>query len=91
MCRAIASFSLRHRRHHLELWLYGLTADKTSNIYRLTKEQYDKLIVNSITSTHKKANINIKKQINKAGKNLMSDKEVIKKWKETKRAIALLQ
>ena len=29
-------------------------ADKTSNMYRLTKEQYDKLIMNSITSTYKK-------------------------------------
>ena len=36
-------------------------ADKTSNMYRLTKEQYDKLIMNSITSTYKKANSNIKK------------------------------
>ena len=41
-------------------------ADKTSNMYRLTKEQYDKLIMNSITSTYKKTNSNIKKQISKA-------------------------
>ena len=52
-------------------------ADKTSNMYRLTKEQYDKLIMNSITSTYKNTNSNIKKQINKAGKNVMRDKEVI--------------
>ena len=31
-------------------------ADKTSNMYRLTKEQYDKLIMNFIISTYKKAN-----------------------------------
>ena len=54
-------------------------ADKTSNMYRLTKEQYDQLIMNSITSTYRKANSNIKKQINKAGKNLMRDKEVKKR------------
>ena len=59
-------------------------ADKTSNMYRLTKEQYDQLIMNSITSTYRKANSNIKKQINKAGKNLMRDKEVIKRT-ETKK------
>ena len=53
-------------------------SDKTSNMYRLTKEQYDQLIMNSITSTYRKANSNIKKQINKARKNLMRDKEVIK-------------
>ena len=52
---------------------------KTSNIYRLTKEQYEQLLMNSITSTYKKANNNIKKQMNMAGKNLMRDKEVIKR------------
>ena len=59
-------------------------ADKTSNIYRLTKEQYDQLLTNSVTSTYRKANSKIKKQINKAGKNLMRDKEVIKRT-ETKK------
>ena len=38
--------------------------------------------MNSIISTYRKANSNIKKQINKVGKNLMRDKEVIK-WMET--------
>ena len=28
LCRAIASFSLRHRRHCLELWLYDLRVPK---------------------------------------------------------------
>ena len=46
---------------------------------RLTKEQYDQLIMNSITSTYRKANSNIKKQISKTGKNLMRDKEVKKR------------
>ena len=54
-------------------------AYKTSNMYRLTKKKYGQLIMNSITSTYKKANSNIKKQINKARKNLMRDKEVIKR------------
>ena len=48
-------------------------------MHRLTKEQYDKLIMNSITSTYKKANRNIKKQINKVRKNLMRVKEVMKR------------
>ena len=59
-------------------------ADKTSNMYRLTKEEYDQLIMNSITSTYKKANNNINKQINMAGKNLMRDKEVIKRMETMK-------
>ena len=54
-------------------------ADKTSNMYRLTKEQYDKLITNFIISACKKPKSNIKKQINKAVKNFMRDKEVIKR------------
>ena len=57
-------------------------ADKTSNMYRLTKEEYDQLIMNSITSTYKKANNNIKKQINMTRKNLMRDKEVIKQMEK---------
>ena len=62
-------------------------------MYRLTKEQYDKLTMDSITSTYKKAISNIKKQINKTRKNLMRDKEVIKNMEtnEEGNAIALLQ
>ena len=50
-------------------------------MYRLTKEQYNQLIMNSLTFNYKKASNNIKKQINMAGKNLMRDKEVIKRMK----------
>ena len=52
---------------------------KTSNMYRLTKERYDQLIMNSVTSTYKKANNNIKKQINMTGKSLIGDKNAIKR------------
>ena len=41
-------------------------ADKTTNIYRLTREEYDKILNDSITATYKKANNNIKKKINAA-------------------------
>ena len=54
-------------------------AGKTSNMYRSTKEQYNQLIMSSLTFNYKKASNNIKKQINMAGKNLMRDKEVIKR------------
>ena len=30
LCRATASFSLRHRRHRLQLWLYDLWVSKIS-------------------------------------------------------------
>ena len=42
-------------------------ADKTTNTYRLTREEYEKILNNSITATYKKANNNIKKKINAAG------------------------
>ena len=43
-------------------------ADKSPNMYRLTKEQYVKMWRNAITSTHKKTNNNIKKRIDIKGK-----------------------
>ena len=42
-------------------------ADKTTNTYRLTREEYEKILNDSITATYKKANNNIKKKINAAG------------------------
>ena len=51
--------------------------NKTSKMYILTKEQYDKLIMDSIASTYKKVISNIKKHINEAWKDLMRDKERI--------------
>ena len=43
-------------------------ADKTTNIYRLTREEYDKILTDSITATDKKASNSVKKKINAAGK-----------------------
>ena len=52
-------------------------ADKTKNMYRLSKDQYNTLLNNSLTSTDKKSSINIKKKIN--GRNILKDKEVIQR------------
>ena len=46
-------------------------ADKTSNMYRLTKEEYNKTRRNAITSTYKKANGSIKKRINEKAKEIV--------------------
>ena len=43
-------------------------ADKTSNFYKITKENYEQLLHNSITKTYKKANSNTTKTINEQGK-----------------------
>ena len=54
-------------------------ADKSSNMYRLTKEEYVKMRRNVITSTLKKTNSNIKKRIDIKGKQIMEnvDKEIL--------------
>ena len=40
-------------------------------MYRLTKEEYNKMRRNATTSTYKKANGNIKKRINENGKEIV--------------------
>ena len=48
-------------------------ADKTSNMYRISKEEYNKMRRNAITSTCKKANENIKKKRrNEKGKEIIN-------------------
>ena len=42
-------------------------ADKTTNIYRLTREEYDKMLNDSITTTCKTASNNIKNKIKTTG------------------------
>ena len=42
-------------------------ADKTSNMYRLTKSEHEKLVNNAVTATYKKAPEGIKTKIDKEG------------------------
>ena len=50
-------------------------ADKSSNMYRLTKEEYVKMRRNSRTSTYKKTNRNIKIRIDIKRKKIMENVE----------------
>ena len=43
-------------------------ADKTSNFYKVPKEQYEKLVNNAITTSYKKINKKAQSQINSQGK-----------------------
>ena len=54
-------------------------ADKSSNMYGLTKEEYLKMWRNAITSIYKKTNSNVKKRIDIKGKQIMENvgKEVL--------------
>ena len=54
-------------------------ADKTTNIYHLTREEYEKIINNSITATYKKASNNVKKKITVPGKQLLHNNKVLKR------------
>ena len=51
-------------------------SDETFNLYKLKKEQYQKMLIDSITTTYKNANNNIHKKINTDGKKLMKDKDI---------------
>ena len=54
-------------------------ADKTTNIYGLTREEYEKILNDSITATYKKASNNIRKKINAAGKQVLRNNKVLKR------------
>ena len=52
-------------------------ADKTSNLHKLRKGQYQKMLNNSIITTYRKASDNIHNKINTDGKKLMKDKDIL--------------
>ena len=52
-------------------------ADKTTNLYRLKKAEYDHMINNAINSKYKKTKNNKKKQINNGGKKILRNREVL--------------
>ena len=51
-----------------------ILADKTSNMYQLSKEKHEQLLTNVVTSTYRKANNSITKKINMAGKRILKNK-----------------
>ena len=54
-------------------------ADKTSNMYRLNKNDYQNLLKNAITATYKKANKNIGTIINKEGLKFAKQADILDK------------
>ena len=56
-------------------------ADKTTNLYQLTKAEHDRMINNAITSKYKKASNNIKKKINIDGNQILKNREVLNRLK----------
>ena len=47
-------------------------ADKTTNIYKMPKDTYNKLLDENISAKYKKSNANIKKQIDQEAKSIAS-------------------
>ena len=54
-------------------------ADKTSNIYKVPKEEYEKLLNNAITTSYKKVSKKTQDQINNQGNNILKNKKMIKR------------
>ena len=54
-------------------------ADKTSNMYRLSKEKHEQLLTNAVTSNYEKTNNSIKKKINMTGKQVLKSNEILKR------------
>ena len=52
-------------------------ADKTLNMYQLSKEEHEELLTNAVTSNYKKANNSIKKKINMAAKQILKNNEIL--------------
>ena len=51
--------------------------DKTSNLYKVPEEQYEKLVNNVITTSYKKISKTAQSQINNQRKNMQKNKEVM--------------
>jgi hypothetical protein len=56
-----------------------IQADKTSNMYILSKDEYNHLLKNAITSTYKKADQNLNHQINTESKRILINHDVFSK------------
>ena len=64
------------------------SVDKTSNMYRLTKEEHNKLLQNAIISKNKKTNKKMKDKMNKKGKAILKNKEALQRLDINKKVIA---
>ena len=54
-------------------------ADKTTNMYKVDKEEYGRILQNSVTATYKKADDNIKNTINYSGRKILKDNPIIQR------------
>ena len=65
---------VKMERFNIDLTL--INADKSSNIYKMTKEDYKKHLENNITKTYKKSNRNKINSINRDAKKIAKKLEI---------------
>ena len=65
-------------------------ADKTANMYKLSNEEYNKLLKNAVTSTYKKVNDNIDRKINSDGKLIVKDKVIFNRMLTNEKSEAFI-
>lgn len=54
-------------------------ADKTTNMYKLKKDDYDKILYNAVTAKYKKVKGNINNVINREGKKILGNNPVVQR------------
>ena len=66
-------------------------ADKTSNMYRLNKNDYQNLLRNAITATCKETNKNIGAKINKEGSKFTKQPDILDKIEINRTLLTILR
>ena len=56
-----------------------MSADKTSNMYKVSKDEYNKMLNNSITKTYKKTDNTTKQFVNSSGKRILKDQVIMER------------
>ena len=56
-----------------------LSADKTQNFYEISKEDYEKIIHKDVTKKYKKANMSLRKRINRQARKIVKTFDVADK------------
>ena len=67
---------LKHVKHMKKSDKLFILADKTTNIYQMTPDNYNKLLTENITKDYEKANPNTVKQTSKEAKNIADKLEI---------------
>ena len=67
------------------------TSDKTSNVYKLNKDDYQNLLRNAITTTSKKANRSIGTKINKEGIKFTKQADILDKIEINRTLLTILR